>query len=143
MGKKSKQTPSSKHEKKQQQQSNSLMKMLKPKVFITDSSNFKNLVQQLTGSAASSPPPPRINSAASPPPPHACHDVSSFDSSGSPDLRAVDCSGYGFDFSSQVVDLESLLMGIDSFDYSDFNAYESCSFQQEVCAYDYDFSSLI
>ncbi|KAL1560539.1 hypothetical protein AAHA92_10737 [Salvia divinorum] len=145
MGKKSSQAamkaPNNKHDKKQQ--SNSLMKILRPKVFITDSSNFKNLVQQLTGNAASSSPPPRINSSASPPPPHAYFDAS-FESSPSPDLRPVDSLDYGFDFSSQIMDLESLLMEIDSMNHS--NAYDSSSsipFQQEVCGYDYDFSSLI
>ncbi|KAI4306002.1 hypothetical protein L6164_029321 [Bauhinia variegata] len=41
-------------------QFNSLIKVLKPKVYITDSSNFKNLVQELTGNGSSttlSPPP--------------------------------------------------------------------------------------
>ncbi|KAG6404958.1 hypothetical protein SASPL_132536 [Salvia splendens] len=129
MGKKSKQSssPLTKQEKKQQS-NNTLMKMLKPKVFITDSSNFKSLVQQLTGNAIASSPPPQINSSASPPPPHAYRDVS-FDSScfstpveGSPDLRPLDCSDYyGFDFASQVVDLEEILMGIDSINCSNFN----------------------
>ncbi|KAG6407128.1 hypothetical protein SASPL_130111 [Salvia splendens] len=148
MGKKSKQSsPLTKQEKKQQS-NNTLMKMLKPKVFITDSSNFKSLVQQLTGNEASSPPPPpRIHSAASPPPPHAYRDVS-FDSSleGSPDLRAMDSFDYGFDLSSQIVDLEEILMGIDSINYSSFSGFDSCSYaniQQEVCKYDYDFSGLI
>ncbi|MCD9638351.1 hypothetical protein HAX54_022248 [Datura stramonium] len=50
----------------QNKQFNNLIKLLKPKVYITPSSNFKNLVQQLTGnnigsslsSSSSSPPPP-------------------------------------------------------------------------------------
>lgn len=44
MGKKISKNP---HEKKQL---NSLIKVLRPKVYITDSSSFKNLVQELTGS---------------------------------------------------------------------------------------------
>ncbi|KAJ0112906.1 hypothetical protein Patl1_01434 [Pistacia atlantica] len=55
MGKKISKNP---HEKKQL---NSLIKVLRPKVYITDSSSFKNLVQELTGNgntttAVSSPP---------------------------------------------------------------------------------------
>lgn len=48
--------------KSQKKQFNKLIKLLKPKVYITPSSNFKNLVQQLTGNnnigSSSSPPPP-------------------------------------------------------------------------------------
>ncbi|KAK4714558.1 hypothetical protein R3W88_020465 [Solanum pinnatisectum] len=50
--------------KSQKKQFNDLIKLLKPKVYITPSSNFKNLVQHLTGnnnigsSSSSSPPPP-------------------------------------------------------------------------------------
>lgn len=101
-------------------------------------------------------PPPSFNSAASPPigPPfidHAYHENSFDDSSscfstpleGSPDLRPLDSFGFATenDFPSQIMDLESLLMGIDSIS----NAYDSChaSIQQEVCLFDYDFSSLI
>lgn len=43
-------------------QSQKLIKLLKPKVYITESCNFKNLVQQLTGyngSIISSSPPPQ------------------------------------------------------------------------------------
>ncbi|KAG6416804.1 hypothetical protein SASPL_124244 [Salvia splendens] len=129
MGKKSSQA-AMKAPNNKKQQSNSLMKILRPKVFITDSSNFKTLVQQLTGNATS-------NSSASPPPPppHESFDVS-FDSScfgtpleGSPDSRELDSFEYGFDFSSQIMDLESLLMEIDSMDCS--NASFSAPFQQE------------
>ncbi|KAK7305000.1 hypothetical protein VNO77_42898 [Canavalia gladiata] len=45
---------------KQQQQFNSLIKVLRPKVYITDSSSFKKLVQELTGNGSPttlSPPP--------------------------------------------------------------------------------------
>lgn len=42
------------HEKKNKQQLNSLIKVLKPKVYITDSSSFKSLVQELTGNGSSS-----------------------------------------------------------------------------------------
>lgn len=60
----------SKHEKKQQL--NSLIKILRPKVYITDTSNFKNLVQELTGNGKyspvdSSPPPPSTSVSLSPP----------------------------------------------------------------------------
>lgn len=44
----------SKDEKKQQQQFNSLIKVLRPKVYITDRSSFKKLVQELTGNGRSS-----------------------------------------------------------------------------------------
>ncbi|CAK9168388.1 unnamed protein product [Ilex paraguariensis] len=51
----------SKNDKKQ---INSLIKVLRPKVYITDSSSFKRLVQELTGNGSpiSSPPPPSIQS---------------------------------------------------------------------------------
>lgn len=170
MGKKSSSQASMKipkHEKKQQ--IHSLIKILRPKVYITDSSNFKNLVQELTGNGNSpvSSPPPSI-SAASPSTglplidiqDHAYQENSldlSFDSScfstpleGSPDLRVPDSFNYvmetslgtqKIDFSSQYMDLESLLMGMDSVSYN----YDSCygMIQQEVCVYDYDLSSLI
>ncbi|KAI5662095.1 hypothetical protein M9H77_21418 [Catharanthus roseus] len=64
----SKPTTSTDHKKKL----NNLIQVLRPKVYITDSSNFKNLVQQLTGNPSSSlispnnPPPPSLPS---PPPP--------------------------------------------------------------------------
>lgn len=49
------------HKKQQQQQLNSLINVLRPKVYITDSSSFKSLVQELTGNGniplVSSPPP--------------------------------------------------------------------------------------
>ncbi|KAK4438968.1 hypothetical protein Salat_0231400 [Sesamum alatum] len=182
MGKKSiqpskKQTVVPKQEKKQQ--INNLIKILRPKVFITDSSNFKRLVQELTGngnSPVSSPPNyyPSI-SAASPPSglpfmdvqDHVYQDNSldlSFDSScfstpldGSPDLQAPDSCNYvmenlgqpdhnqTFDFSSYK-DLESLLL-VENDDHSGSYNYNDAScgmfHQQEVCVYDYDFSSLI
>ncbi|OIT37590.1 hypothetical protein A4A49_54851 [Nicotiana attenuata] len=49
-------------------QLNNLIKFLKPKVYITNSSNFKNLVQELTGNGSSSP------MISSPPPPDHHHD---------------------------------------------------------------------
>lgn len=60
MGKKVRDIQPSKSHKKQ---FNKLIKLLKPKVYITPSSNFKNLVQQLTGNknnirSSSSPSPP-------------------------------------------------------------------------------------
>lgn len=45
---------SNNHEKKNKQQLNSLIKVLKPKVYITDCSSFKSLVQELTGNGSSS-----------------------------------------------------------------------------------------
>ncbi|KAJ1383126.1 hypothetical protein SESBI_43658 [Sesbania bispinosa] len=59
MGKKVNQS-SVKISKDEKQQFNSLMKVLRPKVYITDSSSFKKLVQELTGNGNSttlSPPP--------------------------------------------------------------------------------------
>ncbi|PIN25631.1 hypothetical protein CDL12_01634 [Handroanthus impetiginosus] len=138
---------------KNNHQINNLAKILRPKVYITDSSNFKNLVQELTGNGKFSP----ISS-----PPTTDHiqeyhiyqdqnnlELSSFDSScfstpleGSPDLHGQDSS-----FINQTMDYESLLMGIDHM--SSFNYDHTCYGmfdQQEVCAnydYGYDFSSLI
>lgn len=43
------------HDKHKKQQLNSLINFLKPKVYITDSSNFKSLVQELTGKEKSHP----------------------------------------------------------------------------------------
>ncbi|KAL0306705.1 UNVERIFIED_CONTAM: hypothetical protein Sradi_6087800 [Sesamum radiatum] len=183
MGKKSSQ-PSKKQtvpKQEKKQHINSLIKILRPKVYITDSSNFKRLVQELTGngngnSPVSSPPDNYYpsNYAASPPSDrlpfinvqdHAYQDNSldlSFDSScfstpldGSPDLQVQDSCNYvmensilpdynqTFDFSSYK-DLESLLLMDNdhpvSYNYND----ASCGmFQQEVCVYDYDFSSFI
>ncbi|KAK6142281.1 hypothetical protein DH2020_022629 [Rehmannia glutinosa] len=58
----------SKHEKRQEL--NSLIKILRPKVYITNTSNFKTLVQQLTGNGNYSPlssPPPSTSVSQSPP----------------------------------------------------------------------------
>ena len=68
MGKKVSQA-SVKISKDQKQQFNSLIKVLRPKVYITDSSSFKKLVQELTGNGSSttlspntlSPPPSEPN----------------------------------------------------------------------------------
>ncbi|CAI9757176.1 unnamed protein product [Fraxinus pennsylvanica] len=67
MGKKSIQSSMkiSKNDKKQKHPINNLIKNLRPKVYIIDSSNFKNLVQELTGHGNS---PVMVSS---PPPPHA------------------------------------------------------------------------
>ncbi|KAJ4850455.1 hypothetical protein Tsubulata_030397 [Turnera subulata] len=43
--------------KNEKQQFNDLIQVLRPKVFITDSSNFKRLVQELTGNESSTPSP--------------------------------------------------------------------------------------
>ncbi|CAN6573898.1 unnamed protein product [Malus baccata var. baccata] len=56
MGKKvSQQTASLKISKKENKEFNSLIRLLRPKVYITDSSSFKRLVQDLTGNGASNP----------------------------------------------------------------------------------------
>ncbi|KAK4369089.1 hypothetical protein RND71_012881 [Anisodus tanguticus] len=63
--------------KSQKKQFNNLIKLLKPKVYITHSSNFKNLVQQLTGNnfGSSSSSSPMISSSPPlPPPDHHDHD---------------------------------------------------------------------
>ncbi|CAA2967688.1 Hypothetical predicted protein [Olea europaea subsp. europaea] len=69
MGKKPSQSSMkiSKNDKKQQHPLNSLIKNLRPKVYIIDSSNFKNLVQELTGNGNGNENPPVLIS--SPPPP--------------------------------------------------------------------------
>lgn len=54
MGKKVSQT-SLKISKKEKKEFNSLIRLLRPKVYITDSSSFKRLVQDLTGNGASNP----------------------------------------------------------------------------------------
>lgn len=56
MGKRLTQQPCLKIAKKQPtHQFNNLIKVLKPKVYITNSSNFKNLVQELTGNGSQTP----------------------------------------------------------------------------------------
>ncbi|KAM1373708.1 hypothetical protein ACFX2I_024375 [Malus domestica] len=56
MGKKViQQTTSMKISKKDNKEFNSLIKLLRPKVYITDNSSFKRLVQDLTGNGASNP----------------------------------------------------------------------------------------
>ncbi|KAK9063872.1 hypothetical protein SSX86_017744 [Deinandra increscens subsp. villosa] len=67
--------PSFKSSKKQQHthQFNSLIKVLKPKVFITSSSNFKTLVQELTGNGSHSPVPPTTIHVVSPEPTQVIH----------------------------------------------------------------------
>ncbi|KAM1113189.1 hypothetical protein ACFX13_046826 [Malus domestica] len=56
MGKKvSQQTASLKISKKENKEFKSLIRLLRPKVYITDSSSFKRLVQDLTGNGASNP----------------------------------------------------------------------------------------
>lgn len=141
MGKKkpSKSTPKTpKHEKKPQ--IHNLNKIIPPKVFITESSNFKNLVQELTGNGNSQIPSP----APLPSPPTRTPDQEnslemSFDSScfSTPLESSPDC--FHQDLSSQYLDLEALLMGIDSVS----NNYGVDMIQQEVCFYDYDISSFM
>ncbi|KAL2476585.1 vq domain-containing protein [Abeliophyllum distichum] len=161
MGKKSTQSSMkiSKNDKKLQHPPNRLIKNLRPKVYIIDSSNFKNLVQELTGNSpvVSSPPPPFVST--SPPPveevpaivaveDHAYQENSlelSFDfstpSQGSPDssLNYLLESSQNMDFSSQYGDIESLLMEMDQISYT----CDDAMIQQEICVYDYDFSGLI
>ncbi|KAL8506258.1 hypothetical protein ACS0TY_017216 [Phlomoides rotata] len=157
----------SKDEKKQQL--NNLIKIQRPKVYITDSSNFKNLVQQLTGNqkyspVESSPPPP-------PPPPtwedvlpfsdsdyHHHHDENnsldlSFNSSclttpleGSPDLSITGCELVGNSLDKQKMDffkdLEAMLMEMDSSN-CDYNACYETFQQDQACDYDFDLSTFI
>ncbi|CAI9784345.1 unnamed protein product [Fraxinus pennsylvanica] len=235
MGKKSSQSSMkiSKNDKKQQHPLNGLIKNLRPKVYIIDSSNFKNLVQELTGNGIgnenpsvliSSPPPPFVST--SPPveevrsileiEDHAYQENGlefSFDSSTcfstpseSPDLQyrppdpmnhilensknmifssqygdidyayqenslqfSFDCSctkscgtdspdlqyrppepmnyklenPQNMDISSQYGNIDSLLLEMDQI--SNYPIDDTCyaRIQQEVCAYDYDFSGLI
>ncbi|KAI3465926.1 hypothetical protein Pfo_022589 [Paulownia fortunei] len=170
MGKKSSsKTPMKIHKQEKKQHLNSLIKILRPKVYITDSSNFKNLVQELTGNGKYSPvpsPPPSTSVSLSPPPfaethedhayqENSLHDLS-FDSSsssscfstpleGSPDLSLPGSLNYVLENSlashKMYKDLESMLMEMDSGSYD----YDACygMFQQEVCVYDYDLSTLI
>lgn len=141
MGKKSTQP---KHHQNKEKIHRSLIKILRPKVYITDSSSFKTLVQQLTGNGNGSPvssPPPSHVSASSPPlglPLVAHHDIQeddhgyqdinsldlSFDSScleGSPDSfdyvmeNSLDLASQKIDLASEYdMDLEALLIGLDS-----------------------------
>ncbi|KAG8386705.1 hypothetical protein BUALT_Bualt03G0176800 [Buddleja alternifolia] len=156
MGKKSSQK-TSKHEKKQQ--INCLIKILRPKVYITHSSNFKTLVQQLTGNGnninynspvVTSPPSslsPPISSALHLPfdqQDHACHENYnsvglSLDSScfstpleGSPDFQMLEMGNYSLGSKEKIdfyKDLESLLMEMDSVSYS---AYDACSYGMNI-----------
>lgn len=126
-----------KHEKKPQ--IHNLNKIVRPKVFITESSNFKNLVQELTGNG-SSPTPPQD---------HAYQEnsleMSSFDSSSCfSTLEGSPADSLSYLDPTQFMDLESLLMGIDS--VSNNSCYYGAGnniIQQEVCVYDYDISGFI
>ncbi|KAK1419761.1 hypothetical protein QVD17_29072 [Tagetes erecta] len=74
------------------QQLNNLIKVLKPKVFITNSSNFKTLVQELTGNGSSSPESSSFSPL--PPIPEPAH-VIQIDDHDSPDPsldHSLDCS---------------------------------------------------
>lgn len=151
-----------KHDEKRQKHKDNLIKILRPKVYITHSSNFKNLVQQLTGNineTYSSP-------ITSPPPPNPIYEVPPFaaeqteyDHIHDALYDQVDLSSY---FSSSPVsqnsyvmenaldhsysnykDIESMLMTEME---SDSCEYDACfgMFQEEVCVYDhYGLSTLI
>lgn len=149
----------SKHEKKQP--INNLIKIQRPKVYIIDSSNFKNLVQKLTGHGKYSP----VESSPPPRPPiqnyhhhhqyHHHHDENndsldlSFDSSclttpleGSPELsitRSMNCE-LGSSMDKQKMeffkDLEAMLMEMDC----DYNA---CYGMFDQACVDYDLSTFI
>ncbi|CAI9757177.1 unnamed protein product [Fraxinus pennsylvanica] len=73
MGKKSSQSSMkiSKNDKKRQHIINNFIKNLRPKVYIIDSSNFKNLVQELTGNGNGNGNGNSPIMVSSPPPPHA------------------------------------------------------------------------
>ncbi|KAL2466685.1 vq domain-containing protein [Abeliophyllum distichum] len=164
MGKKPKSTqvPMKIPRKNNKKQITSLLKILRPKVYITDSSNFKTLVQQLTGNGnstllLSSPSPsPSISQPVDIIQDHAYQENSwdlSFDSScfstplessscfstsleSSPDLRIPETLG-----SKNMEFSESLLLEMDPVSYN----YDACfaMIQQEVCVYDYGFSGFI
>ncbi|CAI9787675.1 unnamed protein product [Fraxinus pennsylvanica] len=138
-----------------------LLKTLRPKVYITDSSNFKTLVQQLTGNEnstllLSSPSPVEIIQD------HAYQENSwdlSFNTSGfstqlesspSPDLQTPETLDYvmenslnskNIEFSSYYGDTELLLLEMDPA----LHNYDACyaMIQQEVYVYDHNFSGFI
>ncbi|KAI3730395.1 hypothetical protein L1987_61565 [Smallanthus sonchifolius] len=93
--------PSLKISKKQPtHQFNNLIKVLKPKVFITTSSNFKTLVQELTGNGSQTAVPPTTMHGVSSEPTHVIHLDDHYDSPGpsldyslDPSLdHSLDCS---------------------------------------------------
>lgn len=107
---------------------NNLIKFLKPKVYITDSSNFKNLVQQLTGNGNS----PIISS-----PPQENSQQVTIDSSseGSQDM----------DLSEEYRRIESWLLEMESCSDYHYVGYDLPLVQEQVSLYDcdYDLSSLL
>lgn len=107
---------------------NNLIKFLKPKVYITDSSNFKNLVQQLTGNGNS----PIISS-----PPQENSQQVTIDSSseGSQDM----------DFSEEYKRMESWLLEMESYSDYQYVGYDVPLVQEQVSLYDcdYDLFSLL
>lgn len=132
----------SKHEKKRQL--NNLIKIQRPKVYITDSSDFKNLVQQLTGNGKYSPIEPSL-----PPPPLPWEEVvlpfsdtdyhhhhHSTPLEGSPDHLSINSlDKQNMDFYK---DLEAMLMEMDSSNNYDYNACYGMFHQDQACFYDYN-----
>lgn len=138
-----------------------LMKILRPKVYITDSSNFKTLVQELTGNGnyaavETSPPPVHLSPATWEVPyletyqdsHHQHHNLVYQDNmtiSSSVDMSLPESVMAGEMEERQKMEfykgLEAMLMEMDS-DYS-------CDYAQifrqddEVCVYDYDLSNFV
>lgn len=129
-----------------------LLKILRPKVYITDCTNFKTLVQQLTGNGNStlilSSPSPCISQPVDIIQDHAYQENNwdlSVDSScfsipleSSPDLRRLETLDCVMENS---LDIESLLLEMDPVSYN----YDACHvmIQPEVCVYDYNLSGII
>ncbi|CAN4103114.1 unnamed protein product [Withania somnifera] len=158
--------PSKSHKK----QFNNLIKLLKPKVYITHSSNFKNLVQQLTGnnnigSPSSSSP---IISSSPPPPADHHHDqlelsVDSSEGSIPSSINVNRLHGPCFSLlnsnndnsmgSQEIMDvseeyyyrnIESWLLDLDSYSTISYEGLVPLNIHQEVSIddYGYDLSSL-
>lgn len=128
----------------ERKQLNSLIKVLKPKVYITDSSRFKNLVQELTGfdkKVNSIPPPlnlPMLPQRAESHPVVEIQDDGVFPESSfdfSLDSGSTSSSKQENEF-SEYRDIESWLLEIDQF--QNYDTYTPLALQ-DACMYNYDF----
>lgn len=148
MGKKQDSSSTKISKQEENKQLNNLIKVLRPKVYITDSSSFKNLVQELTGfdeKVGRIPPPPNLpipcREIESPPVvevqdgfafPESSFEFSLDSGSGSSTRQEMEFSEYR--------EIESWLLEIDQF--QNYDMYAPLG-HQEVCEYDYDFSGLV
>ncbi|KAA8547177.1 hypothetical protein F0562_003614 [Nyssa sinensis] len=138
MGKKLSQS-SLKITKNDKKQLNSLVKVLRPKVYITDSSSFKRLVQELTGNSISiSSPPPTIL-----PPVGHVPDIEiedhGYQESNSVDLSVDSSKSVPTPFAAPESSPElSMLITTNQMDFAQYRDIESWLLEMEPFPYYYD-----